>query len=271
MHITTRGKQSMHDNKLLLERYSAGEIDENESRHIEDHCKTCAQCAGYLGALKGDRQQFLSKHPFYRFWQAAMPVARRPWHAPFLDTLRRPSFFPAYGAIIILFMLAPIIYFKGIQGPGITFKGGSPAISFLLKRNGLVSACTPLDTLFPGDEIQVLFSLVKKGHISLVSVDSHGALSWYHPDYANSFCSVPAKPGNNRNFPSGILLDDSKGRELVIALFSKAPLKKASVKQWVNGGLKKTNADLSALQRELDSTGNSINALPLTALFQKGN
>jgi hypothetical protein len=148
----------MHDNKLLLERYSAGEIDADEARCIEAHCTTCTECSNYVKKLKTDRQQFLAVHPFSRFKPAVKPAPGRPWYAELLDPFRHPALVPAYGLIIVLLALSPIIYFIRIHHPvtsEIVFKG-SDALSFLLKRNGGISACTPHDTLCPGDEIQVL-------------------------------------------------------------------------------------------------------------------
>ena len=203
----------MHD-KLLLERYSAGETNDEDSRRIEEHCKTCAECAGYLGRLNIERQEFLAAHPFPRLAQSKAPAIQLPWYQPFLDKLRQPALFPAYGLIVVLLMLSPIVYFKSFHrtvSDEITFKGGN-SISFLLKRNGNISECTPQDTLNAGDEIQVLYSATKNGYISLLSVDSRGAISWYHPDPKSLFCSIPAKTGGKQNYPAGILLDDSQGQ-----------------------------------------------------------
>ncbi len=259
----------MHDNKLLLERFSAGEIDGAEARLVEEHCAACGECSDYLKMLSGERQRFLAAHPFPRFNRAAAPG--QPWHAKLRDMLRRPSLVPAYGLIALLLMLSPMLYVKVFvpSGGDIAFKGGD-GLSFLLQRNGRVSACTPRDTLFPGDRLQVLYSLSKTGHVSLLSVDSRGALSWYQPDRQSPFCSVPVKPGINQGYPAGILLDDSPGQELIIALFSKNRLSKESVQTWVDAAYEKSHADLTVLKRELDAIGGKIKAAPFTALFQKG-
>jgi hypothetical protein len=260
----------MHD-KLLLERYSAGETNEEDSRRIEEHCKTCVECAGYLGRLNIERQEFLAAHPFPRLVLSKPAVIRSLWYQPFLDKLRQPALFPAYGLIVVLLMLSPVVYFKSFHhtvSDEITFKGGN-SISFLLKRSGKISECTPQDTLIAGDEIQVLYSTAKKGYISLLSVDSRGAISWYHPDQKSLFCSVAAKAGGKQNYPAGILLDESQGQELIIALFSDSPLATKSVTSWVADVMQKTNTNLFMLRRQLDSTGDKIHASPVTAIFKK--
>ena len=262
----------MHDNKLLLERYSAGEIDADEARRIEAHCTTCTECSDYVKKLKTDRQQFLAVHPFSRFKPAVTPAPGRPWYAELLDPFRHPALVPACSLIIILLVLSPIIYFARIHHPvtsEITFKG-SDALSFLLNRNGLISVCTHRDTLYPGDEIQVLYSIAKKGYLTLLSIDSYGTISWYHPDLKSTFCTIPVKPGRNQNYPTAILLDEAKGRELIVALFSATPLSIETVNNWVSRAIKKTNMNISMLRQELDSTGDKINAMPLMAIFQKG-
>jgi hypothetical protein len=261
----------MHDNKLLLERFIAGEIDENGARQVTEHCSTCAECSDYLTSLKTARRQFQAEYPFSRFMRAATPAARQPWYEALLDGLRRPALVPAYGFIAVFLIMSPILYVKYFQAPSqreIAFKGDD-GLSFLLKRNGRVSDCTTRDTLYPGDQIQVLYTCSKHGNLSLLSVDAHGAISWYHPDRNSPVCSVPVKPGKN-GYPSGIQLDDSPGQELVIALFSSAPLSKESVQTWISRTLKKTNKDLFKLKLELDATGKKIIAKPTTALFQKG-
>jgi hypothetical protein len=273
MPLTMQRKLSMHDNKLLLERYSAGEVDNDESLRIKEHCKSCAECAGYLETLKADKREFLAAHPFPLARKVILPNRRQPWRASFFDAARRPAWAPAYALIAVILMVSPIVYFRAVHHPAtedITFKGRGEAISFLVKRNGNISVCTTLDTLLPGDEIQALYSLTKPKFMSLLSVDSYGAVSWYHPDQKSRFCSIPAKPGRNQNYPAGILLDDSKGRELVVALFSDSPLQTGTVSAWVTQAIKKTNTNLSLLGQELDATKDTIKAYPLMTLFQKG-
>jgi hypothetical protein len=264
----------MHDNKLLIEKYSAGDTDAHESRCIGEHCKTCRECADYLDVLKNDRRQFLAVHSFARFKQNCEPVRRRPWYEILGNALSRPSLIPAYGCLAVILLLVPMIYLKGMKHAApadeITFKGGN-ALSFLLKHNGSVSVCAPFDTVHAGDEIQVLYSMSRNGYISLLSVDSCGTISWYQDPQSPQY-SLPVKPGHGKPFPAGIQFDDSKGGELVIALFSDAALSRYAVQQWIKGSVGKTSADLSVLQAKLDSTGaDAVNAEPVMALFRKGN
>jgi hypothetical protein len=263
----------MHDNKLLLERYTAGETDEAESRLVEEHCRACEDCAGFLKDMGESRREFLADYPFVRFQRETTPEAKRPRFESLLDTLRRPGLVPAYAVFTALLVAAPLVYYKTIRHTGtedITFKGGD-GISFLLKRKGNVSQCTARDVLYPNDELQVLYSLATPKYMSLLSVDSYGAVSWYQPDTKGTSCSIAAKAGKNIVFPSAILLDDSKGQELVIALFSDAPLLTESVGGWVADAIKKTGGNLPLLRQELEGTSGKIGAGTAMSLFQKGN
>ncbi len=270
----------MHENgsyKLLIERLSAGELDKDDSRRIEEHCKTCPECAGYLESLRHDARCFLALHPFRDFQQHTVSIPHQPWYRIFLNGFRRPSLSPVYGLIAIIFITAPVIYYTyyhhGPQGdpstPGIRFKGNT-SLSFLLKRNGIISHCSPLDTVYPGDEIQVIYSTPRPGFISLVSIDSYGAISWYFPQKDSQFCSIAAKPGGRQVYPAGILLDDSQGKELIVGLLSDKPLSTKTVKKWLTGAIRTSTTELSQVALQLDATKDSIGVIPLTAIFNKG-
>jgi hypothetical protein len=276
MLTPTQRKSSMQSHesfKLAVERYSAGEFDKEEAGRIEAHLLTCMECKEYLLELQLDKKQFLNLHPYSEFAQALSPATRQTWYKPFFETLRRPALFPAYGCIALLLILGPVLYFRNSNSPtmqGITLKGGN-GISFLVKRNGQVSSCTPRDTVFAGDELQVLYSTQTAGFVSCLSIDSRGAISWYHPDLRGTICSAPTKSGMNLPYPASIALDNSQGQELIILLLTKHALETETVKKWVTKAVQNSNTNLSNIQRELQSNKSIIGAELYSGLFVKGS
>jgi hypothetical protein len=273
MHIATQRKSSMHDHdfKLLIERYSAGEVNNDEAGRVKAHLRACGQCAEYLETLRVDKNKFLELHPYPAFLKAG-PL-QKPWYIRTMEALRRPALYPAYGCLALLLALAPVLYYKNLNSETsqeITYKG-TDGISFLLKRNNFVTNCTAADTLFPGDELQVLYSTRKAGFVSCVSIGSHGEISWYQADQGGRYCGYPTKPGMRQPYPSGIVPDNSQGKELVILLVSDHNLASEAVKKWIMSAIKNPEPDLGNIQRELESNKDAIGALYYSGLFAKGS
>jgi hypothetical protein len=243
--------------KLALERYCAGELEKEDAERLEAHCKTCGNCAGYLKTLRQSRDGFLNEHPYAQFQRRGFSLrGDLPWYRFIVSRLRRPVLMPIYGVLAALLVVTTIIPQRVMfsrSGEEILFKGNAH-LSFLVKRGGKTAVGDPLDTFFGGDEIQVLYSIQRKCHISLVSVDSHGAISMYQPDTNDISCSVPAQAGANRSYPQSIILDNSKGFEMIFALFSDKPLTTTAVKKWISTAIKDSSPGFTPLPRLLEST-----------------
>jgi hypothetical protein len=66
------------DDKNLLIAYLYDEVDPRERRLVEDHLRTCAACAGELGALRGVREELSAWAPPVREFGFAVVPTRRP-------------------------------------------------------------------------------------------------------------------------------------------------------------------------------------------------
>lgn len=222
--------------KFDIERYFAGELDGKESSALEQHFQECAVCNTYLQTLRRERNEFLSDHPFTAFKKENLKtVTTAPWYNRLLDTLAKPALIPVYGLLLVFTVLVPVFVNRQSEHMhyGTGFKGASP-LSFIYKRDGVVYDGDISGTYHENDQIQIRYSSSKDQFVSLLSIDSKGVVSFYHPEESSVFCSVKSGTGLELTFPGSIYFDDSKGNELIVVLFSEEPLRTEEVSRWIS-------------------------------------
>ncbi len=251
--------------RLILERYIGGELNGPEETALRRHLDSCNECSSYLAELQARKAEFLLRHPFSSFTRAHAPVRLLPWYSKIFQVVLRPSLAPAYIAAVLLIALIPL-HRISIEEK-VRFKGGN-TISFLYERNGIISEGTTQLLFRPGDRIQILYSVSKKGYVTLISVDTKGIVSFYHPNTGSEFCSVIAEAGERRPFPGSIVLDDTPGGELVIALFSDSQLATAEVAEWAKQRFKEC-PDLNRLKDRLKTRHGQLEAKIAALLLRK--
>jgi hypothetical protein len=223
---------NIHGERLLLERYAFGELNETERKQIGKHLEQCDECASAVNKLHTERSEFLERHPFAAFTGAHAPVVSLPWYRNVLTCIGKPALVPVYSLLLIACIALPLVlreYHSNEGGYG--FKGKNP-VFFDYRRNGKVRKGSSAIAYHAGDQIQIAFSTEKKQHVSLLSIDSKGTISFYHPDASSSDCTVEIPAGEKQAFPGSIILDTTKGHELIIVLFSERALPKDDVKSW---------------------------------------
>jgi hypothetical protein len=141
-------------------------------------------------------------------------------------------------------------------------------LSFLVKRNGHAQEGNLHSEYGTGDIIQVLYNSDGGEHLTLFSLDTRGLLSFYHNPEAE-FCSIKTKKGTRIHYPGSILLDNSPGHELIVALFTSKPQKEKTVRQWV-AKIQKSKADLPALSRKFRESPPSPGNRTAVLLLKKG-
>lgn len=256
--------------RLEIERYVAKELNEEKCRSLEIHFKECMVCNSYMQSLIQKRKTFLNVYPFESMCSERPKNAGSSWITKITEVITRPVLVPVFASLLIALIIIPVAYNKGYfsSSDAIGYKGNA-AISFVYQRNGITMPGTVSGIYKDGDILQILYSSDQDQYVSLLSIDASGNVSFYHPDQTASDCSIKAEKGNGIAYPGSIILDNAKGHELIIALFSSEPLRQSDVSDWISKSYHK--------DRNLPTLINKIKNVPLknvssvqTILLSKG-
>ncbi|MBN1307826.1 MAG: DUF4384 domain-containing protein [Chitinispirillaceae bacterium] len=253
--------------RLLLERYVGGELGDADRREVQRHLDACPDCSLLAAQLESERTEFLQRHPFSSFTRAHAAVITLPWYRTFLTVATRPALVPVYGVVLLLFAVVPLYFTGKHDNDTVRFKG-APVLSFIYQRGGIVNEGSVTMRFRAGDRIQVTYSLSRSRHVTLMSIDIRGTVSFYHPEQQAATCSVISEAGSQRAFPGSIVLDETPGEELVVALFSDTALTTAEVASWAKRHCAAC-PDPALLERRLRSDAAVLNAEIATLLLQK--
>ncbi len=224
--------------KFTLERFFAGELDEQTSGEVRAHLKTCDECSNYIKTLEGEKELHLLKHP-YRQWAGSHLQVAKPsvWDA-LMEWVRKPALFPVYGLALALCIVVPVMIQRQ-DAAYVSYKGES-GLSFVFKRNGVISEGTTKELFGEGDQIQIRYACLRDHYAGLISIDSKGTVSTYQPQSAGGTLSVQMKGSNECSFPQSIVLDNSSGAELVILIIADRPITTDDIRSWANSCFSET-------------------------------
>lgn len=195
----------------VLEALSAGEPQEERVTH---HVDGCAECRGYVDALRTANEAFLKAKPPELFLRQ---LDRREAAAPKRSTWWRwlIAAVPVAAAAIAL-VLVP-------TDDGILLKGGAG-----FRVAALPSGATEPKLLGPdahvaaGDSLRFGFESETDGHLLVLERDGTGATSVFWPYNADTSGPVAA---HRREFLTGsVELDAAPGPEWLVAIFSPRPI-----------------------------------------------
>jgi hypothetical protein len=234
--------------RLAIELFTTGELNASETEELKAHLSDCSVCHDYLGTLTQQREVFLKAHPYQSAFKSAsnnpVPNALQWLWGPAL----RPVLAPALGLCILGLCLLPFLTRQEHSSPSEIIYKSASALSFLVKRNGEAMEGNPHSEYSAGDIIQVLYNSGGREYLTLFSLDTRGNLSFYHNPEAE-YCSIKTKKGTRLHYPGSILLDNSPGHELIVALFTAKPRKEKAIRQWV-AKIQGPQEDLPALSRK---------------------
>jgi hypothetical protein len=224
--------------KFTLERFFAGELDEQASGEVRTHLKTCDECSNYLRTLNSEKELHLLKHP-YRQWAGSHVQVAKPsiWEAV-IEWVRRPALFPVYGLALVLCVAVPVLILHQDE-TAVSFKGDS-GLSFIFKRDGVINEGTTKDLYRAGDQIQIRYSCLRDHFAGLISIDNKGTVSTYQPQSAGGMLTVEVKGSNECTFPQSIILDNSAGAELIVLLIADKPMSVDDIRSWATGCFSET-------------------------------
>ena len=256
--------------RFSIDRYLAGELNENEARLIKEHMEGCEICSQYYQNLKKLDEEFLGRYPFSLFENTNLDtndsfVNRNNF---FGQSLSRPLLVPAFVFLLMIVVITPLMVIKqGNVDDHVTFKG-KHVLSFLCKRDGIVRKGELSETYYCNDQIQIIYNSSKEQYITLFSIDSKGTVSFYHSDRSSDDCSIVTPVGSGLTYPGSIVLDSVPGYELIAAVFSKNPLKVSQIENWVKD-LKKNYTDMHELQQQLENASFGRSTTVATLLLKK--
>ena len=231
-----------------IDRYFTGDLSAQESKELESHFEECQVCFNYLQTLRREKNEFLAAHPFSSVFRVR-GSERVPWYQFAIKIWSKPVLVPVFAVLVAVAIGLPLLQGTGKVREDVLFKGQS-SLSFIYKRDGVVRDGELSELFYANDQIQIRYSSSKEQYIALISIDSRGTVSFYHPDEQSRFCSIQTGTGSNLSFPGSIILDDAEGAELIIAVFSSAPLKTSAVNAWAENAFRE-HPELSKLARHL--------------------
>jgi hypothetical protein len=100
--------------------------------------------------------------------------------------------------------------------PGTRTKG-SRVFQLYIRHGEAIRRAGELEVVYPGDQLQLLYSSPRSGFAAVLSRDGAGVASVYFPDEGRTPWPVPA--GIDESLPRSTILDGTVGTELVHALF----------------------------------------------------
>lgn len=239
-------------NRIRVERFFLEEAGETEKRETLSHLDSCPRCKEHLDFLSRERQAYLAVRPFSSF--AAKRLEGR---APSRAFAFGPRWLPAAAGALACLALVVVL-----RNPDRGFQGGSAAsaesrykggevLAFHLSRDGRVEPGDPSADHRAGDRLQFVFASDRAACASLVSLDASGKVSVYRAEGAAS-ASVPVPPGKVEPFPFSVTLDEARGGELFVAVFSAGPLEDAALTAWLADAFRAADGDLARAERALE-------------------
>ncbi len=238
--------------KLTVEKYFTGELGPSESAELELHLKDCVECKEHLSSLEENKRQFHGAHPFGSFLDAVKERST-PWYMKLFESLFQPALRPVYALMLIICVALPV-YFNYINNQAGIRTKGVETISFAYRRDGIINKGNTDDTFRANDEIQILYTSTSSRYLSLFSIDTKGSISFYHPEINSKWCSIEVDNINKQeHYPSSIVLDDTPGNELVVAVFTAKPVYVETVEQKIGKILDKNSANLNDVKKKIES------------------
>lgn len=193
---------------LALDRVVAGGV-------APPHVATCPTCSERLASLRAAQEA--SRATVARLLQAAEARAAE----------RRPARWPwLLAAAVVAASLVVLVPRGAPEEDEVRLKGS--ALGFFVQRGDDVKRGVSGDEFHAGDALR--FSVRSGGQrfFFLVGVDANGAVAAYHPYGGERSVEVPV--GREHLLPGSLVLDDAKGVEHLVGLFSDTPLSLAEVR-----------------------------------------
>lgn len=253
MNATNKNCPSRFD----LAQWAAAKATENQSP-VAQHVAGCSRCEAYVDELGEARQMLLGNDParaslnaarsilaaaeerrgaWWR-WKLLWPVALLP-AAALIGVFAIVDRTPTNANNVAMNEAAP-----SLTAPSVRTKG-SFALTIVCKRGDSMFTLADGQAVQAGDRLRFEYTQPQPGFLMVFSVDDAGQIFPYYDESA--LHSVPVQAGNQVALPGSVELDDHKGFERVVALWSATPLEGQMVRAAVTQGLLAVGGDVTKL------------------------
>jgi hypothetical protein len=233
--------------------------DEPDATSERAHVAGCAACAARLDALRREADAFRADARLpplvARTEQAVASVSSprrrriRRWASASVTALA------AAAALLLLWTRPP--------PPELRAKGGLQLDVFCKRPSGRVEQLLLSGSAAAGDALRFAVATPLDGFVAVLSVDAAGAVSSYAPDAP---ALAPIAAGPSRALDGSVELDETVGRERLIALVCKERLPTARVVEAVRAELDRVHGDAEHLDVARATPGCTSTTFWLTKL-----
>jgi hypothetical protein len=197
------------ESDLSFDRALAGDLPEADERRVRAHLAGCAMCAARWAEIKARRAAFDAA-------RSALDLDRRTGAAPWW---RRRWIGPGTALAAAVGVVLLLVWPGGgepVRAPATRSKGGE-VFELFIRHGASIRKAGAAEVVHPDDQLQFVYSSQSPGYAAVLSRDGAGVVSVYFPDAGTT--AWAAAPGRDQQLPRSTILDDTPGRELVIALF----------------------------------------------------
>lgn len=218
-----------------LRRFAYGELSPERASQLETLLANDPVAQARVDAMIAERNAFAERENVgavsARIVEAAdAPVAsKRGWLWALVGTA-------VAGAAAAMFVVGPLNTGSDPAASTTRTKGGGPGLELYVKDATGVRRAKPGIRLTEGDQIQLKYAASGLPHLMVVSVDARGLVSPLYPDGPGE--SLKVDPSGLHVLDGSIILDDAKGPEHIIGLFSAEPLTYDEVRQAAQDALR---------------------------------
>ncbi|MBN2715429.1 MAG: DUF4384 domain-containing protein [Deltaproteobacteria bacterium] len=218
---------------LMLAQYHCDELDGETRQKIAGHLHDCDRCTSSLSTLRQNAATYELNISTHAGALRESLAAETPHNAEVLSfpARRKTMIAVGFAAAAAIMVLSGIVFWqpKSETPSDISFKG---AFSFtaVVKRDNRqfnISMAPELQApeLQENDAIRFMIQTGHRGFVYIFNVDHKGAITSLYP-FDDAGRSMPAlslqRPGAH-TLDGSIVLDNSKGREYFVAIFSESP------------------------------------------------
>jgi hypothetical protein len=192
---------------LVLDTWSAGELDAPARERAAQHIATCARCRQRQADAQTAREAFYTAAPSFEQHAARFVHGRQ--GAP----ATRSRALTLSGVVVALAAAAFLALKPGATTD--TRSKGAPSLGYFVKRAGRVFVGAPSTLLHPGDLVRFTYHPTRPGYFAVLNRDARTA-SVYFPSGPRA---APVQAGRSVALDFSVELDEVLGDEQVFGVF----------------------------------------------------
>jgi len=211
---------------LELDEWLAGELAVPDELRCHEHSRHCASCRQRKLTIEQTSAAFHEGAPSFEVLSTLVEARAPRRYAGASKATRLRHHLAAPLAVACAALLAFVVTRDKPAAPGLdteTRAKGAPRLSFFLKRGGSTERMASGASVRPGDLLRFVYSTDRPYYVALMGVDAHSTSVYYPSDTR----AVLAHAGQDVALNFSVELDDTPGRELVIAWFCPEPFEVA--------------------------------------------